>query len=388
MTEPQTPGPLAGLRVIDLSRLLPGGYATLLLADLGAEVVKVEQPGVGDGIRYFPPVRADGESGAHLALNRGKKSVTVDLRSAPGQQLLVELAARSDVLIESFRPGVMDRLGVGYDALHAANPRLIYVAITGYGADGAHSLRAGHDINYLAQAGALSFSGTLAGPHQPGLQIGDLGGGGLPAVVAVLAALHARHRTGEGQFCDVSMTDGVLSWLSVYAGAHAVSGEVPRPGTGLLGGGFACYGVYECADGRHVAVGALEPKFFAVLLDGLGLPELSSAHLDPARQDELRTRLAEVFATRSSQQWADAFGDVDGCVTPVLDLAEALAGPLFRSREMVTADGLPGVIPRLTGTPGRAGGPPSALGADTDDLLRELGRTEDEIARLRADGVI
>ncbi len=389
MTQPPLPEPpLTGLRVLDLSRLLPGGYASLLLADLGAEVIKVEQPGIGDGIRHFPPVRADGEAGAHLALNRGKRSITLDLRSPLGRDLLIELAVGSDVLIESFRPTVMERLGVGYDVLHAASPRLIYAAITGYGADGPYRDRAGHDIDYLAHAGALSFSGSPAGPHQPGLQIADVGGGGLLAVVAVLAALRARERTGEGQFCDVSMTDGVLSWLSAYAGGYAVSGELPRPGSGLLGGGFACYGVYECADGRHVAVGALEPKFFAVLLAGLGLAELTEAHLDPAWQEELRARMAVVFATRTRDEWEALFTDSDACVAPVFDIGEALTDPHFRARGMVAADGALGVVPRLTGTPGRAGGPPSALGADTDAVLRDLGRSPEEIASLRSAGVI
>lgn len=379
---------LAGLRVLDLSRLLPGGYATLLLADLGADVIKVEEPGVGDGIRHYPPFRRDGESGAHLALNRGKRSITIDLRTELGRELLTDLAAGSDVLLESFRPGVMDRLGVGYDALHAANPRLIYIAITGYGTDGPYRDVAGHDINYLAHAGALSFSGTADGPHQPGLQIGDLGGGGLMAVVAVLAALHARERSGEGQFCDVSMTDGVLSWLSIHAGSYAVSGDVPRPGGGLLGGGFACYGVYACADGRHVAVGALEPKFFAVLLDGLGLAHLADAHLDPARQDELRATLAAVFASRDRDEWAEVFAERDACVAPVLDVAEALTQPHFRARDMVAADGSLGVVPRLTGTPGRGGARPSPLGADTEAVLLDLGRSPRQIAQLRAAGVI
>lgn len=388
MTQQADVPALAGLRVLDLTRLLPGGYASLLLADLGAEVIKVEEPGVGDGIRLIPPFRHDGEAGAHLALNRGKRSITVDLRSALGRDLLTDLAARSDVLLESFRPGVMDRLGVGHDVLRATNPRLIYVAITGYGADGPYRDRAGHDINYLAHAGALSFSGSPAGPHQPGLQIGDLGGGGLMAVVAVLAALHAREGSGEGQFCDVSMTDGVLSWMSIHAGAYAVSGQPPRPGEGLLGGGFACYGVYVCADGRHLAVGAIEPKFFAVLLDVLGLAHLATGHLDPARQVELRAELEAAFATKSRDEWVAVFGERDACVAPVFDMGEALDQPHFRERDMVAADGSMGVVPRLSATPGRAGAPPSPLGADTDDVLRDLGRSPEQIAELRAAGVI
>lgn len=389
LTAPQMPEPaLAGLSVLDLSRLLPGGYATMLLADLGADVVKVEEPGKGDGTRSFPPYDSAGESGLHLALNRGKRSITLDLRTPAGRDLLIDLAAASDVLVESYRPGVMDRLGLGYDVLRVANPGLVYAAISGYGADGPYRDRAGHDIDYLAYAGALSFTGTAAGPHQPGLQIADIGGGGLLAVVAILAALRVRERTGEGQLCDVSMTDGVLSWLSIHAGAFAVSGEVPRAGSGLLGGGYACYGVYACADGRHVAVGALEPKFFTELLAVLGLPQLCDAHLDPARQSELRAELEAAFATRTRDDWAGRFADRDACVAPVLDLGEALADRHARARGMVDADGRLGVVPRLTGTPGRAGGPPSALGADTDAVLAALGRTPEQIAALRAAGVL
>ncbi len=384
MAEP----PLAGLKVLDLSRLLPGGYATLLLADLGADVLKVEQPGRGDGIRGFPPLRADGESGMHLALNRGKRSITIDLRVPAGRDLLLQLVATGDVLVESFRPGVMDRLGVGFGALRETNPRLVYVAISGYGSDGPYRAVAGHDIDYLAYSGALSFTGSVAGPHQPGLQIADIGAGGLLAVVATLAALRVRDRTGEGQFCDVAMTDGVLSWLSIHAGAYAVSGQQPRPGEGLLGGGFACYGVYTCADGRHLAVGALEPKFFAELLAVLGLPELFDAQLDPARQGELRAALETAFGTRGRDAWMECFAGRDACVAPVLDLGEAFADPNARARGMVTGDGRIGVVPRLAATPGRVGGPPSPLGADTDAVLQELGRTAEQIAELRAAGVV
>ncbi|PZS32159.1 MAG: hypothetical protein DLM59_08650 [Pseudonocardiales bacterium] len=384
MSEP----PLTGLQVLDLSRLLPGGYATLLLADLGADVVKVEEPGRGDGIRWFPPFGADGESGMHQALNRGKRSITLDLRTPQGRDLLIELTAAADVLVESYRPGVMDRLGIGYEVLRAANPRLVYVAITGYGYDGPYRDLAGHDIDYLAHAGALSFTGSLAGPGQPGLQIADIGGGGMMAVIAAMTALRVRERTGEGQFCDVSMTDGVLSWLSIHAGAFAVSGEPPRPGGGLLGGGYACYRVYACADGRHLAVGALEPKFFAALLAVLGLPQLMDAHLDPARQGDLAARLEAAFATRGRDEWVQLFAGHDACVAPVLDLGEVLVDRHATARGMVDGAGRLGVVPRLVGTPGRAGGPPSALGADTDAVLGALGRTTEQIAELRAAGVL
>jgi alpha-methylacyl-CoA racemase len=389
--------PLAGLRVLDLSRLLPGGYATLILADLGADVLKVEEPGRGDYIRAMPPFAPTGESGCHLALNRGKRSLTLNLKTDEGRAILRELARDADVVVESFRPGVMDRLGVGYETLRADNRGLVWCAISGYGATGPYVDRAGHDINYLAYAGALSFSGhRQTGPWMPGVQVGDLGGGGLPAVVAILVALRVRDATGEGQVCDISMTDGVFSWLTIHAGSYAASGRPPQPGAELLNGGMAWYGVYECADGRHVAVGALEPQFFAVLVEALACPELAPAHLDPARQDELRAAFAAAFATRPRAEWLALLEPMEACVAPVNDLSEAFADPQLQARGMVAehvlADGSTfpqvGVVPTLTATPGRVGGPAPWLGADTDDVLSALGRSADEIAALRTTGVV
>jgi crotonobetainyl-CoA:carnitine CoA-transferase CaiB-like acyl-CoA transferase len=397
VTEPPPGLPLAGLRVLDLSRLLPGGYATLLLADLGADVLKVEEPGKGDYLRWMPPYASTGEGAMHLALNRGKRSMTLNLKLSQGRDLLVRLAKDADVLVESFRPGVLDRLGVGWEVLSAENPRLVYAAISGYGSDGPYADRAGHDLNYIGYAGALSFTGHPAtGPWQPGLQIGDLGGGGLMAVVAVLVALRTRERTGRGQFCDVSMTDGVLSWLTLAAGAFAATGVSPRLGAETLNGGFACYGVYRCADGRYVTVGALEPQFFAALCAALGVEELVPWHLDPARQGELRARLEAVFATRPRDAWLDVLVPADCCVGPVNDLAEAYADPQVRARGMVVdqvlADGTPfpqlGVVPRLAATPGRVGPVAAALGADTDAVLAGLGCTDAEVAALRSAGAV
>lgn len=396
MTSGPVSGPLAGLRVLDLSRLLPGGYCTLLMADLGADVIKVEEPGKGDYIRWLPPYAA-GQSAMHLALNRGKRSVTCDLGTAGGRALLCDLVATADVLVESFRPGVLDRLGVGYQTLREVNPRLIYAAISGYGADGPYAGRAGHDVNYLGYAGALSITGhPAAGPWPPGVQVGDLGGGALSALVAVLAALHVRAQTGVGQSCDVSMTDGLLSWLSIHAGAFFATGDAPGLGTGWLTGGLACYGVYECADGRHVTVGALEPQFFTTLVEALGAPELAAAHRDPARQVELRARLAEIFRSRPRDAWVAELAELDACVGPVNDLAEALADANALARGMVAdarlPDGSPyrqlGVVPRLAGTPGRPGGPAPELGVDTDALLAELGRTAAQITELREQGAV
>ena len=389
--------PLSDIRVLDLTRLLPGGYCTMLLADLGADVIKVEQPGRGDYARWTPPYVSSGESAIHEALGRGKRSITCNLRAGDGRQILRDLVARSDVLVESFRPGVMDRLGVGYEALAEVNPGLVYVAISGYGQAGPYAAKAGHDIDYLAYAGALSFSGHPAtGPWQPGLQIGDLAGG-MAAVIAAMTALRVREATGRGQLCDVSMTDVVMSWLSIHAGSFAASNVAPAPGSTTLNGGLACYGVYRCADGGHVAVGALEPQFFAELLDGLGLGEdLREWHLDASRQGELRARLEEVFATKPRDEWVRILGNRDACVAPVQNLAEAFRDPHARERGMVFDDHLPdgtvfprlGVVPRFGATPGSPGGHPSPFGADTARVLTELGRTAEQIASLRDAGVV
>ena len=215
---------MAKIRVLDLTTVVAGPTASMILADLGADVIKIEEPGKGDYIRWMPPFTSNGEGAGHLALNRGKRSVTCNLKTADGRGVLLDMARNADVLVESFRPGVMDRLGVGYDVLHNINPRLVYAAISGYGATGPYVDKAGHDINYLAYAGALSFSGAAStGPWPPGLQIGDIGGGGLQALVAILVALRVREQTGAGQFCDVSMTDGVRSWLTIHAGAYAAT---------------------------------------------------------------------------------------------------------------------------------------------------------------------
>jgi crotonobetainyl-CoA:carnitine CoA-transferase CaiB-like acyl-CoA transferase len=375
-------GPLHGVQVLDLTRLLPGGFATMALADLGADVIKVEQPGVGDGSRWAPPYASTGEGALHLLLGRGKRSVTCDLRSDDGRAFFLDLVAGADVLVDSFRPGVLDRLGLGRDALGAVNPRLVQVALTGYGPDDG---RAGHDLNYVAQAGLLSLTGDGEAPVVPGTQVADLSGA-LWAVVAVLAALQQRERTGRGHVYDVSLTASALTTMAIPAAALAVDGRVPAAGREWFNGGMAAYGVYRCADGRHVAVGALEPQFFAALCAALDEPALEEMHLDPARQDELRARLTEIFAGRPRDAWAELFGGVDACVTPVLDLAEALAAsPVVRDVPLPD-----GTAMRQAGLPitwsdadRAARGPAPGLGEHTAEVLAELGYDAGRVAELR-----
>ena len=314
-------GPLTGVRVVDLTRLLPGGFATMTLADLGADVVKVEQPSVGDGARWGPPHTRSGEGALHLLLGRGKRSVTCDLRSEDGREQFLALVRTADVLVDSFRPGVLARLQLERDVLAETNPRLVQVALTGYGPD---DRRAGHDVNFVAEAGVLSLNGEDSSrPVVPGTQVADMTGA-MWAVVAVLAGLQERGRTGSGSVYDVSLTAAALSTLAIPTSALALDARVPRAGREWWNGGLAAYGVYLCADGRHVAVGALEPQFFAALAEAVGEPGLVDLHADAGRQEELRDRLADVFSRRTRDEWVEVLEGVDACVSPVLDVAEAM----------------------------------------------------------------
>src|SRR5688572_18299423 len=293
---------LSGLKVLDLSRLLPGGFCSLLLADFGADVLKVEDTGMGDYVRWSPPYHEGADDSAKsalfLSLNRGKRSIRLNLKDEAGREVLLRLVREHDVLLESFRPGVMDRLGVGYERLREENQRLVYCAITGYGQDGPFALRAGHDTNYLARIGLLDLTGDPDGPPvQSGGQIADLGGGALMAAFGILAALRERERSGEGQLVDVSMTDGALSWLAMDAARHLAGGAPPRRGRVELAGGLLCYRPYRCADG-WVAFGALEPKFWRAWCEGIGRPELVERQFD-AVGSETHREVEAVFATRT-----------------------------------------------------------------------------------------
>jgi crotonobetainyl-CoA:carnitine CoA-transferase CaiB-like acyl-CoA transferase len=383
-----SPAALRGVRVLDLTRLLPGGFATMTLADLGADVVKVEQPGVGDGARRAPPYASDGQGALHLLLGRGKRSVCCDFAVEEGRRMFLDLVRGADVVVDSFRPGVLDRLGLGHEVLEAARPGLVQVSITGYGPGDA---RAGHDIDYVAVAGLLSMSGAPADPAAPGTQVADMAGA-LWAVIAVLSGLHERDRTGLGQVCAVSLTDSALSTTAIPAAALAVDGRVPTASAEWFNGGLAAYDVYRCADGGHVAVGALEPKFFAALCAALEVPELVELHLDPARQEEVRERLAAVFATRSRDAWAGELRDSDACLAPVLDLAEAMkASPAVSDRTL--GDGSVMAQVGLPFAPNGATDPAAArpapqLGEHTAELLIELGYDDEQVAALRRAGVV
>lgn len=393
-------GALAGLRVLDLTRLLPGGFCSLLMADAGADVIKVEDTGAGDYIRYSPPYYGADEhnelgtrSALYLALNRGKRSIRLDLKSEAGREAFLRLAEGADVVLDGFRPGVLDRLGCGWEALRARNPRLVMCAITGYGQSGPNRDRAGHDANYLALAGVLGLTGAADGPPvQAGVQIADLGGGALMAAFGVMAALWHRERTGEGQYVDVSMTDGALSWLVLNAAQYLCDGRVPRRGREMLNGGIACYLTYEAADG-WVVCGALEPKFWQRFCEGVGRPDLLEHQFAPPGS-EGHAAVAEVFRGRTRAEWKAFNDEHDCCIEPVLELDEALAAGWVREREMLIEFEQPGLGSvrvlgnplKLSATPGDPRRPAPALGEHTREVLVEAGYTEEEIEALLAAG--
>ena len=393
--------PLDGVRVLDLSRLLPGPVCTLHLADLGADVVKVEDTGAGDYARALglaptgdgrAPPKAP--SAFFRMVNRNKRSLALNLKASAGRDAFLRLARHADVIVESFRPGVVDRLGVGYAAVAALNPRIVYCSITGYGQTGPYRDRVGHDINYLGYAGVLDQTGISGGPPAlSNLQVADLLGGAMNASTAILAALFGASRTGNGTHVDIAMTEGSLAH-NIFA-LHAIEtlGHSQARGEDLLTGGVPCYGVYATQDGRHLAVGALEDKFWHTLCEALDRPDLVAGQLATGRAGTaVRQQLAAIFAQQTQAHWIERLAAVECCVTPVLSLDETLADPQVRARDMVVtgADGIRQYAPpfRLSGHAFAIARPAPAQGQHSVEILRETGFTDAEIAALSAGGTI
>lgn len=333
--------PLHGVRVLDLTRLLPGPMATMHLADMGAEVIKIEDPGLGDYARTMGPVRKE-VSQFFIAVNRGKQGMRLDFKNAAQREEFLVMVETADVVVESFRPGVMDKLGVGWDTLKQRNPKLVMCAISGYGQDGPFSQMAGHDVNYVGLAGMLEQNvGPDGIPALPNLQIGDLLGGAEAAVQGILAALIGAKTTGQGRFVDVSMTDAVFAHNIMPLVAVNNFGRTAPPGRDLLTGGVPCYNVYRTSDGRFMAVGALELKFWEACCDVLGRPDLKTRHWSLGQKVggsdamAVKAELDAIFAQESLAAWTERFATSDCCVTPILRADEALNHPLFTARGMI-----------------------------------------------------
>jgi alpha-methylacyl-CoA racemase len=380
-------GPLSGLRVLEFASLAPAPFACTVLSDLGAEVLRVDRTAA---VAEHPPATPPPDP-----LTRGRRSVAVDLKHPRAAATVLRLAERADVLVEGFRPGVAERLGVGPTECMQRNPRLVYARMTGYGQSGPLADRAGHDINYLALAGALEPLGPSDGPPLPPLNyVADFGGGGMLLVVGVLAALWERERSGRGQVVDAAMAEGAALITSVLHGLRGIGLWNEQRGGNLFDGSAPFYAAYACADGRFVAVGALEPQFWDELLRGLGLagasPELPHQH-DQARWPELKRRIADVFIMRTRDEWAAHFADTDACVTPVLSPFEAHEHPHNAARGVfvdVAGQLQPGPAPRFSRTPGGVAGPSPHPGQHTDEALGEWGLGEAEIEALKGDAVI
>ncbi len=389
-------GALTGIKVLDLSRLLPGPFCSMLMADMGADVIKVEDPKLGDYIRWWEP-KIGQNSGFHVVLNRNKRSLTLNLKSPDGKQIFEKLVSGADVVLEGFRPGVMKKLGVGFEELQKINPGLVYCAITGYGSDGPLTMRAGHDINYLALNGVLSYSGREA-PTLTGVQIADLGGGGLLALSGILAALLARQRIGRGQFVDVSMAEGAFAWNCLRYGKFIADGAVPSPGDDMLNHGFACYNIYETSDGRHMSLGALEPQFWKSFCTAAGRPDWDRPdYFEPGEhQKDFIKSLSDFFRRKTFSECVQMFASADCCCEPILNLAEAMEQPVTKARGLVVdlvhqtwgAYKQLGIIPKFSLTPGSIHSHAPELGEHTGPILEDMGYSVRQIDELRKSGVV
>jgi alpha-methylacyl-CoA racemase len=373
-------GPLSGLRVVEVAGIGPAPFVGMLLSDMGADVIRIDRK---------PAAKTDGFDEVKQAnfVDRGRRSLALDLKVAEAVEAALELIAGSDALIEGFRPGVMERLGLGPDVCLARNPKLVFGRVTGWGQEGPLARTAGHDINYIALTGALSAIGTAEAPLPPLNLIGDFGGGSMLLAYGLVCALLEASRSGVGQVVDAAMTDGVSQLMAMIYGFRAAGRWRDARQANLLDGGAPFYGVYRCADDKFVAVGALEPQFFDALISGLGLdPDAFPDRWNPKSWPDLRARLEAAFATRPRDDWARAFAPTDACVTPVLDMAEAPVHPHNIARETFALEATgpqPTPAPRFSRTPGAIAGPPVRLGADGEAILRERGFSDERIEALR-----
>jgi crotonobetainyl-CoA:carnitine CoA-transferase CaiB-like acyl-CoA transferase len=385
-------GLLTGQKMLDLSRLLPGPYCSLLLADLGMEVLKIEDLEMGDYMRKMGPVRKQ-DSAYFIAVNRNKKSMALNLKIKEGKGIFFKLIDTYDIILESFRPGVMGRLGIGYEELKERNPRVILCSLSGYGQDGPYRERSGHDVNYVSLGGVLDLIGAKDDPPViPGVQMADLGAGGMMSAIAILAAIVHREKTGEGQYLDVAMLDGVISWLSIHAGKYFMDKELPKRGDMVLSGRYACYHVYETKDGRYMSLGALEPKFWENFCETIGRRELIfKQYLEGEERLRLIEETQNIFKTKTQKEWGDIFKNADACCEPILNLEEVFCHPHVLHRQMVKDLDHPveGKI-RQVGSPIKSSQftfeirtPPPRWGEHTMEVLKAIGYSEKEIQHFK-----
>ena len=387
---------LKGLRILDLTVTLPGPYCTVLLADLGAEVIKIENPEGGDWFRHEKPA-VKGMGIRFLNLNRNKKSLTLNLKSPKGIEIFLALVRKAHVVLEGFRPGVVDRLGIGYRQAVAANPQIVYCSISGYGQDGPYRLLAGHDINYLGYTGLLDLGGFEDRPPvMPAMPIADYSGG-LMAAVGILAALQSTQRTGKGQYVDISMFDGVLGFQHAPLAEYVATGQSPRRGKFWLGANLPWYSVYETKDGKAVTMGPLEPHFWANFCKLLGREDLIEGHgAEEEKQEEIYHFLRKTFREKTRDEWTAFFKGQDVCVGPVQDVDEALKDVQVKHRQMIVEVEHPhagpllqiGIPIKFSETPGEIREPAPALGQHNDEILKELGHSPREIEKLKDERVI
>jgi len=389
-------GPLNKLKVLDFTTLLPGPYATMGLADMGADVLRIISGSRPDLAAFAPPfIPGEDISFATACLGRGKRCMTLNLKDPRAIEIIRRLLAGYDILVEQFRPGVMEKLGLGYAALREINPALIYCSLTGYGQTSPYRDRVGHDINYLARSGIMSYSGKKeTGPSLTGMQIADVASGSNNTVIGILAAVISRNETGRGQQIDVSMADGVIAFNALAGNAYLVDGNEPGREDFLLNGG-SLYDFYETKDGGHISLGALEPQFFAAFCEGIGRPDLTAGGVSPEDVDEVKGQVREIILTKTKGEWVKIFEETEACVEPVLTLSEALEDEQTRERSLVVEVDLPTgetvrqiahpIIFSETPQEYRMAGVPA--GAHTREVMRDLGYTDAEVKEFEKDGL-
>lgn len=388
--------PLRGIKVLDLSRLLPGGFCSMMLGDFGAEVIKIEEPGRGDYVRWAPPF-INGQSAYFLSINRNKKSMVLDLKHPKGAEVFVRLARGADVVLESYRPGVVGRLGIGYPPIAKINPRIIYCSISAFGQSGPLRNREGHDLNCLALSGLLSITGKKGGPPIiPGVQLSDYAGG-MMAIGAILLALIERQKSGRGQYCDISMLDAITSWMGMHLVKYLADGLLPGPQDSMFNGVLACYNIYETKDNRHIVLGALEEKFWVSFCKSIKRKDLIPLQLEAQDiQEQVKQELSHLFRRKTRAEWLKLLDGQGTCFSPVLNIEEVLHFSPLQERGMfqgIRRKGgkkfpLVGFPIKISRTPAAYSIPPPWMGQDSRSVLQTAGFSLQEIRLLERKGII